>query len=115
MRSLVLRALVPPRCFQAIERQTVANETREKTLRELQVPLEKMKQRDLATLTGEAHWLATLARETGQSLSAMLDTLWSSDVTEMRAASLIDAAQREIAEAYAEQERKRKTKTGRRR
>jgi hypothetical protein len=45
----------------------------------------------------------------------MLDSLWSSDVTEMRAASLIDAAQREIADQYAEAERKRKSRTGRRR
>ncbi len=81
----------------------------------MKIPLEKMKQRELATLTSEAHWLAGMAKETGQSLSHMLDSLWSSDVTEMRAASLIDAAQREIAEQYAEAERRRKSKTGRRR
>ena len=96
-------------------RQTVANETRERVLRELKIPLEKMKQKDLATLTGELHWLATMAKDKGESLSTMLDDLWSSDVTEMRAASIIDAAQREIAEAYAEAERKRKSRIGRRR
>lgn len=54
--------------------------------------------------------LTTLARSTGQSLSKMLDEMWSSDVTEMRAASLIEQAQTEIAEQFAEAERKRQGK-----
>jgi len=44
-----------------------------------------------------------------------LDELWSSDVTALRAASLIEAAQHELSAEFAEQERKRQAKPGRRR
>jgi hypothetical protein len=44
-----------------------------------------------------------------------LDELWSSDVTELRAAALIEAAQHEISAAFLEQERKKQNRTGRRR
>lgn len=91
------------------------NEVRERALRELKQPLQEMPIRDLATLTSERHMLTTLARTTGQGM-ALLDELWSSDVTEMRAAALIEQAQGEIAHEFAEAERKRQQRrTGRRR
>jgi hypothetical protein len=97
-------------------RQTVQNETRERAIRDLQRPLTALPIKDLATLAGERHLLTSLARQTGQSLATLLDALWSSDITEMRAAALIEQAQHEIAQEFAEQERKRaRRSTGRRR
>jgi len=60
--------------------------------------------------------LTNLARQTGKGM-ALLDELWSSDVTEMRAAALIEAAQHDISAEYAEAERKRQSRAnkGRRR
>lgn len=58
--------------------------------------------------------LTQLGRQTGKG-TALLDELWSSDVTEMRASALIEQVQHEITQEYAEQERKRQTKRGRRR
>jgi hypothetical protein len=60
--------------------------------------------------------LTSLARQTGRSLATLLDELWSSDITEMRAASLIEQAQHEIVNEFAEAERKRQKRArGRRR
>jgi hypothetical protein len=57
--------------------------------------------------------LTGLAKQTGKGM-ALLDELWSSDVTELRAASLIESVQAEIAAEYAEQERKKANRRGRR-
>lgn len=59
--------------------------------------------------------LASLARQTGRGMT-LLDELWSSDVTELRAAALIEQAQHEITQEFAEAERRRaRRSTGRRR
>jgi len=56
--------------------------------------------------------LTNLARQTGKGM-ALLDELWSSDVTEMRAAALIETAQSDISAEYTEAERKRQSRAGR--
>ena len=58
--------------------------------------------------------LTSLARQTGRGM-ALLDELWSSDVTELRANALIEAAQQEISAELAEQERKKQRRVGHRR
>lgn len=93
---------------------SLPNETRERVLRELATPLEQMKVKDLATLTGEMKFLTSLSRELGMLLDDLLDRLWSSDVTAYRAAALVDQAALDIAQEFAEREAKRK-KHGRRR
>jgi hypothetical protein len=70
--------------------------------------------KELATLTGERHFLVSLSKTLGRSLTDLLDTLWSSDVTEYRAAGLIEIAQQQIAEEFAERERDAKERKGRR-
>jgi len=60
-------------------------------------------------MTNERHWLINLAGGRMQTL----DELWSSEVTELRAAALISAAQQTIANAYDEAARKRARAKGR--
>lgn len=50
--------------------------------------------------------LTMLGKQTGRGL-ALLDELWSSDVTELRALALIEQVQHEIAAEHAEQARKK--------
>lgn len=100
-------------CFQAVQRQTVANETRERALKMLGVSLRETPVKELATLTGEMYFLIALSKELGRPLGDLLDTLWSSDVTEYRAANLISLAQMEVSEEFAERERKARERKGR--
>jgi hypothetical protein len=60
--------------------------------------------------------LTSLARQTGKGM-ALLDELWSSDVTELRALALIEQAQTDIAHEFAEAARKKQRRStgGRRR
>ena len=95
-------------------RQTVQNETRERALKDLETPLNQLPIKELATLTSERHMLISLAQQTGRGL-ALLDELWSSDVTELRAAAVVSAAQTALAHEHAEHERKKANRSGRRR
>lgn len=115
MTYLNWRRLVRRPCFQAVTRMSLANETRERALKELQTPLKDLKVKDLAVLTGETKWLTELSIKLGMPLSTMLDTLWSSEVTDYRAAAMVEAAAQDIAQEFAEREAKRKAKQGRRR
>lgn len=54
--------------------------------------------------------LTSLARETGKGM-ALLDELWSSDITELRAGALIEMAQHAIAAEHAEADRKKQNRT----
>jgi hypothetical protein len=57
-----------------------------------------------------------LSKELGIPLDEMMDRLWSSDITNYRAAALVDAAALDIASELAEREYKQKNKRlGRRR
>lgn len=65
---------------------------------------------------GEAKFLVTLSKELGIPLDELLDRLWSSDVTNYRAAALVEQAAQEIAAEFAEKEAKRnRGRLGRRR
>lgn len=101
-------------CFAAVHRQTVHNETRTRALKLLATPLEQTPIADLATMTGERHFLTEKATAMGMGLSELLERLWSSDVTELRAAALVSQAQREIGDEIAERKRKQQQR-GRRR
>lgn len=57
--------------------------------------------------------MVSLSRELGRPLSELLDTLWSSDVTEYRAANLISMAQQEVSSEFYERERKKQERKGR--
>lgn len=70
--------------------------------------------KELATLTGEHHHLITLSKDLGMPYSALLDALWSSDVTAYRAAALVEAAQQDVAQEFAERKRAREQKHRRR-
>ena len=95
---------------------SVANETRERTIRELERPLGEMPIKDLATLTGEGKFLVDLSLRLGMPMDTLLDALWSSDVTSYRAAALVEAAAMEIAQEFAEREATRQQgRFGRRR
>jgi hypothetical protein len=50
----------------------------------------------------------------GRTLDELLDALWSSEVTEYRAAGLIGLAQQQIAEEFAARERKARERSTRR-
>jgi hypothetical protein len=56
--------------------------------------------------------LIQLTKQTGRPI---LDELWSSDVTELRAAALVEQAQQAIAQEFLDQERKKQQRVGRRR
>jgi hypothetical protein len=58
--------------------------------------------------------LTGLSREMGRTLDELLDALWSSEVTEYRAAGLIGLAQQQIAEEFAARERKARERSTRR-
>jgi hypothetical protein len=93
---------------------TLENETRERALASLEIPLAEMPRLDLATMASERLLLVTTAKAAGRGLNQLLDELWSSDVTEMRAASLVEAAQKELVDEHYERERKKNSRKGRR-
>jgi hypothetical protein len=80
----------------------------------LQTPIHQTAIPELATLTSERHTLIELSRHLGIPFDALLDQLWSSEVTEYRAAALISLAQQQIASEFAAKEQAKQQRAARR-
>ena len=89
---------------------TLANQTRLRTLDLLERTLEETPPDELALLTNERHMLIGLSKALGQSFDVLLDTLYSSDVVQYRAAALVEHVQHEIAVEQAERKAKQRSR-----
>lgn len=69
--------------------------------------IETLPIKDLAVLTSELHFLASRP----EGLWAAMG-MWSSDLTMLRAQGYVDRAQAEIAQAFADAERKKRERAG---
>jgi len=100
----------------AILRLTVPNETRDLALKNSQIELHHMKVADLAVLLSDRMTLHAMSADGLGTVEELKDRLWSSELTEYRAASLVREAATQIRDgmARAKQERQR-ARTGRRR
>lgn len=75
--------------------------------------------RDLALLTSELAFIRSLATELGATVDELGRRLWSSELTEARAAAMVRSAAHDVAKQFAkaeaEKQRNRPQRAGRRR